>query len=237
MVELERFLRPIPPYLEGGWDRVPPPQECGDGLVDITCIHPRVRYGAAYLSQGLAGALERCYVRSGVWERLHRALELLPERYSLLIFDGLRPLSVQRAIRDQFRQILSEERPGLGAEELETVLDDFAARPVKRPERPAPHTTGGAVDLTLCLDGAPLDMGTGFDDLTELAHTAWFEGAQAPVGRRIRDHRRLLYHVMRAAGFVSYDCEWWHYAYGERMWARERGCAPIYGFCSECEEA
>ncbi len=231
MDEVSRFLKPIPPYPDGGWDLVPPPAECGEPLVDITDLSPRVRYGASYLSQGLPGALDRCWVRQGVWERLQGALDLLPEAYSLLIFDGLRPLDVQQAIYDQFAAVIRQERPGIGGAELELVLDDFVAKPVKRPERPAPHSTGGAVDLTLCLDGKPLDMGTGFDDLTAQAHTRWFEETAGAE----RDHRRLLYHVMTEAGFVSYDCEWWHYAYGERMWARERHCAPIYGFCPECD--
>lgn len=235
MDDIARFLKPIPPYREGGWDLVPPPQERGEPLVDVTDLSPRVRYGASYLSQGLPGALDRCWLRAGLWERLQRALDLLPQRWSLLIFDGLRPLAVQRALYDQFAAVIRAERPGIGPAELELLLDDFVAKPVKRPNRPAPHTTGGAVDLTLCLDGVPLDMGIGFDDLTAQAHTAWFESAETPEGLAVRDRRRLLYHVMAEAGLVSYDCEWWHYAYGERMWAREHRCAPIYGFCPECD--
>ena len=234
MNELERFRKPIPPYDDLGWDLVPPIRECGEPLVDITEVSPRVGYGAAYLDQGLSGALDRCIVRQGVWERLQRVLELLPTRYSLLIFDGLRPLEVQQAIYDQFKAAILDERPELTPAELELVLDDFVAKPVKRLARPAPHTTGGAVDLTLCLDGIPLDMGTGFDSLTNQAHTDWYEGAQGAL-ESVRDQRRILYHVMAAAGFVNYGCEWWHYSYGDRQWARRTKGIPIYGFCPECD--
>lgn len=235
MDELTRFLKSIPPYDERGWDLVPPIAECGEPLVDISVQSPRVRYGASYLSQGLEGALDRCFVRQGVWTRLQKVLEPLPERYSLLIFDGLRPLSVQRAIYEQFKAVIQLERPGISGVELELMLDEFVARPVKRGARPAPHTTGGAVDLTLCVDGKPLDMGTGFDDLTSLAHTDWFEGAKTGVELEIRNQRRLLYHVMEAAGFANYGCEWWHYSYGDRQWARQNKAVPIYGFCPECD--
>ena len=102
MDEPEQFWKPIPPYDDRGWDLVPPIEECGEPLVDITGRTPRILCGASYLRQGLDGALDRCWVREGVWERLRRVLALLPERYSLLIFDGLRPLRVQRAIYDQF---------------------------------------------------------------------------------------------------------------------------------------
>ena len=235
MVDIARFLKPIPSYHQGGWDRVPAPQECGEPLIDITDLDPRIRYGAAYLTQGLEGALDRCWVREGVWMRLQAAADLLPPAYGLLIFDGLRPLTVQRSIYSQFRSVIQQERPELGLSEVERLLDDFVAKPVKRPERPAPHTTGGAVDLTLSLDGVPLDMGTGFDALVNMAHTDWYEKAVKPKDLAIRDQRRLLYHVMAEVGFVSYDCEWWHYAYGERLWARAQGCAPIYGFCPACD--
>ena len=110
------------------------------------------------------------------------------------------------------------------------------ATPVKRPERPAPHTTGGAVDLTLCKDGLPLDMGTGFDDLTDLAHTDTLENACPPGLENARNNRRLLYNLMTSVGFVNYECEWWHYAYGERQWAASTGGAPFYGFCSLCDD-
>lgn len=235
MDDLTRFLKPIPSYDERGWDLVPPIMECGEAVVDITDLSPRVRYGASYLSQGLEGAMDRCFVRQGVWIRLQRVLALLPVRYSLLIFDGLRPLSVQRALYEQFRQVIMLERPGVSGVELELILDEFVAKPVKRLARPAPHTTGGAVDLTLCLDGKPLDMGTGFDDLTSLAHTDWFEEAKAEHELVIRAQRRLLYHVMAAAEFVNYGCEWWHYSYGDRQWARNKKSTPIYGFCPECD--
>ena len=235
MDEVRHFMAPIPPYKTGGWDLVPAIQECGEPLLDVTDLDPRIRYSAAYLSQGLDGALDRCWVRRSVGERLQRAADLLPERFTFLIFDGLRPLRLQKAIYDQFKAVIEQERPDLGPVQVELMLDDFVAKPVKRAARPAPHTTGGAVDLTLCLDDKPLDMGTGFDALVNMAHTDWYEKYCKKGDEPIRDQRRLLYHVMASAGFVNYDCEWWHYSYGDRAWARAKGCAPIYGFCPECD--
>lgn len=234
MGDIKRFFAPIPPYPNGGWDRVPAIRECGEPLVDITDLDARIRYGAAYLSQGLDGALDRCWVREGVRARLLQAVDRLPEGYSLFIFDALRPLAVQKALYEQFEAAIRREHPHLGPAQVELMLEDFVARPVKRVARPAPHTTGGAVDLTLCLDGVPLDMGTEFDALVEGARTDWYETHGRMEDGLRRDGRRLLYHVMTAAGFASYDCEWWHYAYGERLWARDRGETPIYGFCEEC---
>ena len=42
MDELEHFWKPIPPYDDRGWDLVPPIEECGEPLVDITERTPRI---------------------------------------------------------------------------------------------------------------------------------------------------------------------------------------------------
>ena len=232
---LRDFLSPIPAPAAEDWSRVPPPTDCGEALVDPTALSTKIFYDASYGQQGLSG-LETCLLREAVARKLILAADQLPQGYAILIFDALRPLRVQRAIYEQFKAQFLRERPGIPEPELEALLDDFVAKPVKRLERPAPHTTGGAVDLTLCKDGLPLDMGTGFDDLTELAHTDALECA-CPTGfEQARDNRRLLYNLMTSVGFVNYSCEWWHYAYGERQWAVRTGKTPFYGFCPECDD-
>ena len=228
-------LPPIPPSPYEDWGSVPPPVDCGEELVDPTALSPRIVYDGSYAKQGLEGAMEACMVRETVARMLAEAAEDLPQGYSLLIFDALRPLSVQRAIYQDFRAKFLREKPDMTGEELEKLLSDFVARPVKRLERPAPHATGGAVDLTLCKDGVPLDLGTGFDDLTTLAYTDALEGDCPPGLEEARDNRRMLYHLMTSVGFVNYSCEWWHYAYGERQWAVRTGKTPFYGFRAECD--
>ena len=230
------FLAPIPPAPAENRDRVPPPAENGDPLVDPTTLSLRITYGAAYLCQGLPGALGQCLVRRGLALRLAQAAEKLPEGWSLLIFDGLRTMRLQQALYDQFREVVIRERLQASPAEIEMVLDTFVAKPVKRRNRPAPHTTGGAVDLTLSKNGTALDMGTGFDDLTAMAHTDWLERSCPPGQEDCRDARRILYNLMTSVGLVNYPCEWWHYAYGERQWAVRTGKSPFYGYCKECDE-
>ncbi|KAA0682911.1 D-alanyl-D-alanine dipeptidase [Roseomonas genomospecies 6] len=69
------------------------------------------------------------------------------------------------------------------------------------------HSRGIAVDLTLA-DGAgrPLDMGTGFDEMTERSH----HGRTDLTAEQQRNRAALL-GVMTAAGWRHYACEWWHY--------------------------
>lgn len=229
-----QFLAPIPSPPYEDWDSVPPLRECGEPLVDPTLLSPRLTYGAAYLRQGLPGEAV-CLVRQTVAQKLCQAAEKLPQGYGIYIFDSLRSLKVQKALYDQYRLTAEKEHPGLGPQELDAIIDEFVALPVKRLDKPSPHATGGAVDLTLTRDGRPLDMGTGFDDFTPLAYTNALESHCPPGLEEARQNRRLLYHLMASVSFVNYSSEWWHYAYGERQWAVRTGRAPIYGFCPECD--
>ena len=228
------FWDPIPPAGDYDWEAIPAPRECGEPLMDPTLLSPRITYGAAYLRQGLPGEAV-CLTRETVARKLVQAADKLPEGYGIYIFDSLRSLTVQKALYDQFREVAAKEHPGLAPQELDEIIDEFVALPVKRLDRPSPHATGGAVDLTLTRDGQPLDMGTAFDDFTPLAHTGALEKDCPPELEAARQNRRLLYHLMASVGLVNYSSEWWHFAYGERQWAAQTGGTPIYGFCPECD--
>ena len=227
-------IHPIPPYPAEDWASVPAPVECGEDLVELSEIAPEISYAGIYYRDGRPGAFDRCFVRKTVAEMLKKAAASLPEGYSLLVFDALRPLSVQRHLYEEIKGNLERENAQLSHEELLELVSQYVAYPRTDPARPAPHTTGGAVDLTLCYHGEPVDMGTGFDDPSERAWTRYLEEHdENPVAR---DNRRLLYQVMKKAGFESYSCEWWHFAYGERMWAMFNSTTPKYGFHPSCKE-
>lgn len=225
---------PIPPYPDEDWANIPAPVECGEPLVDLAEVAPEIGYAAVYYKAGRPGALDRCLVRRTVADMLKQAAASLPEGYSLMVFDALRPLSVQRDLYEEISADLRRKDPDLPEAELKELIDQFVAYPRTDPARPAPHTTGGAVDLTLCYHGVPLDMGTEFDDPSSRVWTRWLE--EHDEDPAARDNRRLLYAVMTGVGFQSYSCEWWHFAYGERMWAMFNGTTPRYGFHPQCKE-
>ena len=232
----QEFLAPIPAPRDFDWDAIPAPIEYRELLVDPTRLSERITFDPVYLHDGHPGALDKCLLRETVAQKLVQAVDKLPEDYSILLFDGLRPMSVQRSLYERFKAAAEKEHPELSPTQLEEYIDQFVAVPVMRPDRPSPHATGGAVDLTLSRGGVPLDMGTGFDDFTTLAYTAALEDHCPPRLEAARDNRRLLFHLMASVGLVNYECEWWHFAYGERQWAAREGCrAPIYGFCPECD--
>lgn len=49
-----------------------------------------------YYQQQIPDSLQVIYVREGVYKRLQQALTLLPQEYSLLLYDGYRPFQVQQ---------------------------------------------------------------------------------------------------------------------------------------------
>jgi D-alanyl-D-alanine dipeptidase len=92
------------------------------------------------------------------------------------------------------------------------------------PIRGSIHSYGMALDITI-LDqaGAELDMGTGFDDMTDLSHPALEQGFLAAgklTGQQVAN-RQLLREAMFEAGFLGINTEWWHFDCGDRNVVRE----------------
>ena len=136
------------------------------------------------------------------------------------------------AMLEHTAQALARRRPGLRL----AVLDALRPQRVQErmwkalegtpltqyladPARGSIHSFGMAVDVTL-LDssGRELDMGTGFDDLTELSHPALEEGflARGDLTRAQHDNRLALREAMTEAGWRGIRTEWWHFDAGDR---------------------
>lgn len=177
----------------------------------------------AYFRQGIRGASREQFVRRGAAEKLAEALRLLPDGLTFKVFDAFRPIGVQQALYDDYAGRIRAEHPEYSEEELVRAVSFFVSVPRYDPDTPSVHNTGGAIDLTIVRrkTGEELDMGTGFDDFTELSHTAYFE-KHDPEGV-IAANRRLLYHTMLGAGFTNLASEWWHYDYGTAFWAYYTG--------------
>ena len=171
-----------------------------------------------YLKRGYDGAINVAYARREVADRLLEAAALLPEGYRLKIYDAWRPYEVQAALYYEYYDKLCamEENRGLSDGELHRMARTFVSFPDRSVEFAFVHSSGGAIDLTVIDEnGNEIDMGTGFDDFTELAATRALESVDCAA----RENRRMLYHAMCGAGFTNYSPEWWHYDFGDRFYA------------------
>jgi len=66
-------------------------------------------------------------------------------------------------------------------------------------------------------DRTELDFGGPMKGMSGMAPTAW------PVSAEIRKNRDLLVDLLHNVGMVNYPDEWWHFSYGDRLWAEVLG--------------
>lgn len=169
-------------------------------------------------------ALVEHKTRKTVYEKLVQASEQLPEGYQLLILESFRPYDVQLTRFDaKFKKLRDEINASIPDEEVKRRT----RMSVADPRAGAPHQTGGAIDLTIIdANGVPLDMGTDWAEFNEKSPTKnWHRVTRAQMKNRM-----MLHDAMVSAGFINYPGEWWHFCYGDRMWAAYSN-APhaIYG--------
>jgi D-alanyl-D-alanine dipeptidase len=182
-------------------------------------------------------------LRQGVILRLQRADQLLADRHPgwrLAIFDAWRPVAVQRfmvahAIRSEcLARGVDPDDDGPQRARVEAEVGRFWAPPSEDPSTPPPHSTGAAVDLTIAAAAGPLEMGGEIDAVGPISEPDHY----AAKARRHPDspeavwhrRRRSLADVMAAAGFAVHPNEWWHFSYGDQLWAWRLGRpAAFYG--------
>jgi len=160
-----------------------------------------------FVGRDLYSPLDCAWLHAEAAAAIERVVAWLAQRRpdcKLVILDALRPHRVQEQLWDAL---------------ADTGLRMYLADPV----RGSIHSYGMAVDVTI-RDGAgqELDMGTGFDDMTELSHPA-LEKEMLAAGRLSAAqaaNRQLLRDAMFQAGFVGINSEWWHFDCGDRVAVR-----------------
>ena len=151
-----------------------------------------------FTGQNLYGVFNRAFLQKSAAEKLNRAtanLKAVRPKYKLLIFDALRPRSVQYLLWNKVK----------GTEQQKYVAN---------PQGGSIHNFGFAVDLSIADEsGRELDMGTAFDDFTALAQPAQEEKflGLGKLTQKQLDNRRLLRKAMEDAGFIQLPLEWWHF--------------------------
>ncbi|WP_205596280.1 M15 family metallopeptidase [Modicisalibacter sp. 'Wilcox'] len=219
--------RPIADIAEPQWDIIAaiPIADEGAPLHPLSLAAPALRTLPIYHTLGVPRAVPECWTREALYRRLLTVARNLPEGLGLVVLDAWRPYVVQRYLYDTLLGMVETRYADLDAADRRELTRAFVSPPSERPECPSPHLTGGAVDVTLCdADGLLLDMGSAFDEARASSHTVHFEHhADDAESRLWRDRRRILYHAMVDAGFANLPSEWWHYSYGDQMWAWYRG--------------
>jgi D-alanyl-D-alanine dipeptidase len=179
-------------------------------LDSIAGIAVDLRYATPdnFVGRDLYTPLDCRWLHKDAAAALERAVAWLAARkpeYKMMVLDALRPQRVQ----EQLWQALQ------GTDLLGYIAD---------PARGSIHSFGMALDVTL-LDagGRELDMGTGFDDLSERSHPA-LEAQLLARGELTGEHianRQWLRDAMFQAGWQGINSEWWHFDCGDRLLVRK----------------
>ncbi|MCB4398809.1 M15 family metallopeptidase [Synechococcus sp. MU1625] len=216
------------------WSPIPI-EECGEPLQDLPREflrmepHPYMALGAPYGASGNPFQL-----RQGVVQRLLKAQQRLSDHdpsLRLSIFDAWRPIAVQafmveHSIADLCRERGVELMSGDAFDRVVADVGRFWAAPSRDPATPPPHSTGAAVDLTLSSrEGIPLEMGGEIDAIGAISEPEHYAGQEDPDARCWHQRRQLLADVMNASGFAQHPNEWWHYSFGDQLWAWRKGAA------------
>ncbi len=208
-----------------------PIQECGEplvaipaGLFDQVVPHPYQALGAPYADKS------PFYIRQGVLERLENAQAYLQRshpHWKIQIFDAYRPIAVQQFMVDySFAELLQQkglQAKSLASEQEQAILQEvyeFWAPPSLDPATPPPHSTGAAVDITLVDEGGrAIAMGSPIDELSSHSFPNYFQDQDDPQAQQYQAHRELLLVIMNKAGFQRHPNEWWHFSWGDQLWA------------------
>lgn len=208
-----------------------PIKDCGEPLMpipldsfSIELPHPYVKLGAEY------GDKSPYCLRQGVVQALLEAQFLIEKRHphwKIRIYDAYRPVGVQqymvnytfnslvKSLELQEEQLSAQQR-----QDLWNRVYRLWAAPSLDKNMPPPHSTGGAVDVTIINEqGTMLDMGGDIDELSERSHPDYYLSDQDGDNQQYHFNRQLLNRVMTNAGFCRHPGEWWHFSLGDQMWA------------------
>ena len=186
--------------------------------------HPYIKLGAPY------GEYSPYYLRQGVIERLTSAqnhlCKLLPG-WRIQIFDAYRPVAVQEfMVNYTFNQVVQERRLketeilNTQRQEIWEEVYKIWAKPSLDKNTPPPHSTGAAVDITLVNEyGKIIDMGSPIDELSNRSSPDYYALVDDARSQYYHGNRKLLHSVMEKAGFCRHPKEWWHFSFGDQMWA------------------
>lgn len=185
--------------------------------------HPYVKLGANYDGKS------PYYLRETVLNNLIKAqgyLQELKPHWHIKIFDAYRPVAVQEfMVNYAFDELIKARhlrRDFLSEIELENLWSEVYqmwALPSLDPTTPPPHSTGGAIDLTLVNElGETVNMGSEIDEISPRSYPNYYANSPQKQEQEYHQLRELLKTIMTQAHFKQHPHEWWHFSFGDQLY-------------------
>ncbi|PIY18478.1 hypothetical protein COZ14_00105 [Candidatus Dojkabacteria bacterium CG_4_10_14_3_um_filter_Dojkabacteria_WS6_41_9] len=153
------------------------------------------------------------FVRSEVKIRLEVAANSLKLPYKLVVHAGHRPTAVQKGLLKECAEDYKQNNAGVSDVEALEHARMFVSDP---DSTLPPHVCGAAVDAEIVDSSTDryLDFGSSMNDDNDKSFL-YCSG----LTKEQKTNRLLLTAAMLDAGFASCMAEWWHYSYGDQLWA------------------
>jgi D-alanyl-D-alanine dipeptidase len=190
----------------------------GLGLIDIQSINKDIFVDLKYagkdnfMKMKLYEKLDKAFLQKEVATRLSACqiyLSKIDNSLHLLVYDAIRPLSVQQKMWDA----------------LDSIPVVLRTKFVSNPQNGSLHNYGAAVDVTICNQhGKTIDMGASYDDIREIAYPRLEKKflLNGELTAEQVENRILLRKVMASQEFSNIDTEWWHFNACSRAVAKEK---------------
>jgi D-alanyl-D-alanine dipeptidase len=158
-------------------------------------------------------------VREAVFEKIGRISKILDKQNKRLIIRSVwRSYAHQKLLRDRRVKIIKKKYPDKSLKEIIKLVSYFIA-----PEEKSMHSTGGAVDALIydLKKDCVMDFGNNDGLKLELNKTCY--PFHPDITAQARKNRELLISLFDKEDFVVDPTEYWHFDYGNVIWAIEKG--------------
>jgi D-alanyl-D-alanine dipeptidase len=161
--------------------------------------------------------------------------EMFGGKVELYVNEGYRDPNLQRQLYEEiFPSLIRKQNPELSEPEFIKRRERLIAEPPRK-DSPSPHSTGAAIDIRFRYAQAELGYVPNCDvrlsstaaDTSEAVYPDYYEQLSKlnKEAREVQRNRRIYYWIMRGAlidddsGFIVNPHEWWHWSYGDQLWA------------------
>jgi len=158
-------------------------------------------------------------VREEIVEKIGRISKVLDKKDKILIIrSAWRSFEHQRLIWDNKVSFLKKIHPDKSEKEIEMLTSYFIA-----PETKSMHATGGAVDALIydLIEICVMDFGS--NDALKIDLSKKCYPYHPDISTSAKENRSLLIFLFENEDFVVDVKEFWHFDFGNAIWALEKG--------------
>ena len=161
----------------------------------------------------------RYLVRAAVYEKIGTISRQLSDMGKNLIIRSVwRSFDHQQLLWDRNLEVARNQNPGKSAAEIEQITLEFTAQ-----RESSMHSTGGAVDALIWDSENDCVMEFGTNNGFKMDLNTKCYPLHPDISSEAKKNRKTLMDLFEKEDFVCDMTEYWHFDYGNVIWAIEKG--------------